>query len=293
MRVRLFLLVAALSGCPAESPPARTTPVAPEAGVTNEPGSAPSPDASTETSSVASSTSTPGSAAGAKDGGPFRCVIDAKTFAPQLASEWRGYTVGTLNLAPRETVLTGLQHLKDRSVTALDLGAGAGNDTRYLLGLGLRVHAVEPDPFAVAVIRACAEQQGTSDALTIHPRSFEAMKLPEREFGFVHASLSLPFAAPETFSKVWSQIVSSMADGAIFSGDFFGPRHGWAKNPELTILSEEEVRALFTNHGLSILSFEERDGMMPVVDGENVRFHKFDVVARRGARPGSEPESGP
>ena len=211
----------------------------------------------------------------------FRCVLDGERFAPDVDSEWRGYTLKTLNRSPRQTLLEGLARLGEASVVALDLGAGAGNDVRHLLARGHRVHAVEPDPFAVAVIEECARQQETAEALTVQPATFEAMRLPEKEFMLVHASLSLPFTHPEAFPEVWSKIVASMAEGAVFSGDFFGPRHAWADNPEMTFLSPEEVRALFTEHGLRIVRLEEEDGPRPLAEGGEARFHRISVIARR------------
>jgi SAM-dependent methyltransferase len=216
----------------------------------------------------------------------FECEIEREDFAPELESEWRDYTLNTLNQKRRPTLVEGLAKLTELrdpvgTLRAVDLGAGAGNDTRFLLAEGHRVHSVEPDPFAVAVIEECARQQGTAARLEVQEATFEAMELPEDTFDFANASLSLPFATPETFDRVWDEIAESLVVGGVFSGNFFGPEHEWAEDPGMTFLGEDEVRALFSRHPFEILELREENRETDLANGGMARFHTFSVIAVR------------
>ena len=250
-------------------------------GATQETDSTPAADAREQPSPSGELTTT----ADVEDTG-FQCEIDRESFAPELASDWRDYTLNTLNGRRRPTLVKGMAALAERreatdDLQAVDLGAGAGNDTRFLLAAGHRVHSVEPDPFAVAVIEECARQQGTSERLEVQQATFETMELPERAFDFANASLSLPFAAPATFDRVWDEIADSLVAGGVFSGDFFGPEHQWADNPDMTILNEDQVRALFSRHPFEILELDERKRETNLANGGTAMFHTYSVIAAR------------
>ncbi|MGF1511883.1 MAG: class I SAM-dependent methyltransferase [Myxococcota bacterium] len=215
-----------------------------------------------------------------------RCVLDGQTFRTDVKSRWRDYTLTTLNRAPRENLVAGLRLLsagakKAEARSALDLGAGAGNETRHLLAEGFRVHAIDADPFAVAVMEECARQQGLAARLTTQQATFETMTLPEASYDLVNASYALPFARPETFPKVWTRVVESLTEGGVVTAHFFGPEHGWAENPKMTFFSEAELRALLAQHPLEVRFFEETNAVVETATEDPTRFHVFEVHAVR------------
>src|SRR5947209_3477927 len=75
---------------------------------------------------------------------------------------------------------------------ALDLGCGAGRDTRYLLTQGWHVTAVDSDPTAIAILRKLPQEH-----LQIAQSSFEAYDLVSTQF-------SLPFNPKASFTNLFT-----------------------------------------------------------------------------------------
>jgi len=69
---------------------------------------------------------------------------------------------------------------------ALDLGAGAGRDTRYLLQQGFHVTAVDNDPQAVAMLRSFPEEK-----LQVVQAAFEDVAF--ETYDLINAQFALPF----------------------------------------------------------------------------------------------------
>lgn len=163
---------------------------------------------------------------------------------------------------------------------AVDLGCGAGIETRALLMAGWRVLALDGEPGTRD--RVLSTTQGTpQDQLTIDAIHFrDLVALPAADLLF--AGYSLPYIHPLDFARIWGLIRASLRPDAWFAGNLFGVRDSWAGNPEATFLGEEAARALF--EGMEILMFNEveEDGQ---ADGASKHWHVFDIIARRQPAP--------
>ena len=78
--------------------------------------------------------------------------------------------------------------LLSKEKDALDLGCGAGRDTRFLLEQGFRVTAVDNDPHAIALLADFPQ-----DHLRVVQSSFEAFDF--ETYDLVNAHFALPFLA--------------------------------------------------------------------------------------------------
>jgi trans-aconitate methyltransferase len=157
---------------------------------------------------------------------------------------------------------------------AIDLGCGAGRETRALLVAGWRVHAVDNDPDTRD--RVLDTTRGTDRSrLTIHTVDFADMGvLPPADL--VYAGHSLPHVSPAVFGRTWQAVRSCLRPGAWLAVNLFGDRDGWAGTADTTFLSEAAVRVLFT--GLEIVAFREVDADGPAAAGPK-HWHRFDVIA--------------
>lgn len=192
---------------------------------------------------------------------------------------WENYYQKTKGRATRKVLLDVLDIIekgtpKD-SRNAIDLGCGTGIETAILLERGWSVLAIDSEPGAIRhLIQNVSEE--FRDRLETQVAKFEEVSL--READLIHASLSLPFCHPDHFPYLWEKIVSAIQPGGRFAGDFFGIRDSWANEPDMTFLTEEQVRGLLMD--FAIESFQEMDEDGSATSGPK-HWHKFTVIARK------------
>lgn len=103
------------------------------------------------------------------------------------------YYEKTFKMKPNPMVVGVIEILsifKHRGKTALDLGAGAGRDSKYLLKRGYRVTAVDKDPNAVKFLKKIRNKK-----LNVVQSTFEDFKF--EKYDLVSAMFSLPFTPPK------------------------------------------------------------------------------------------------
>jgi tellurite methyltransferase len=165
--------------------------------------------------------------------------------------------------------------LLGRAGHALDLGAGAGRDTRYLLAQGWHVTAVDREPEAIALL-AELPQENLQPVLS----SFEDLNYGREEYDLVSAQFSLPFVPKAHFFTVFSRIKQALKPGGIFAGQFFGTHDEWNRpGNDMTFLTREEVDELLGDMKLIEITEEKRMG--GVATGGEKRWHVFHVIAQK------------
>jgi trans-aconitate methyltransferase len=162
---------------------------------------------------------------------------------------------------------------------AVDLGCGAGIETRALLAAGWRVHAIDSAPGTAERVLAMT---GADRRLTIDVQDLVLLEgLPPADL--VYSGYSLQYLAREDFDRVWARIRQSMRPGAWLAVNLLGDRDEWAGTPGETFLDEPTVRRLVD--GLEVVKFAEEDADGPTWSGTK-HWHAFHVIARsRVARP--------
>jgi len=194
-------------------------------------------------------------------------------------SQWQRYVENTRDREPQPLLIEAIEHVRAKN-EALDLGAGALNDTKYLLSQGFRhVTALDIEPAA----------QEIADALPADRFAYEIASLNDFVFmpgyyDLVNAQYALPFAAPGTLEGVFGKIKGSLTDSGIFVGQFFGDRDEWnAPQFKMSFVTEEEARELLKD--LDILKFQEEEKEDIAIRGGTKHWHLFHVIARarRGA----------
>lgn len=174
---------------------------------------------------------------------------------------------------PRMIQAVSLVAKKER---ALDLGCGAGRDTRYLLEQGFQVTAVDADANAMAILATFPYQE----RLRAVQSSF--VDFPLENYDLINAHFSLPFLPREQFYAVFEKVRQVLNPDGIFVGQFFGIHDQW-NTPEqagkMTFLTREE--ALQALEGLDVIEFEEEDVDSVVADGSPKHWHVFHSIARK------------
>ncbi len=176
--------------------------------------------------------------------------------------------------SPPWPLLTRAAALLPHGGAALDLGAGAGRDTRYLLSHGFEVTAVDADPASVALLSAL-----NHDRLRVVHSTFEELALTPRTYDLISAQFALPFVSPRHFPAVISGLCAALKPGGIFAGVFFGPNDEWnTSGRDLTFVTREETEGLL--RGLELIELREEDADGHRADGSPKHWHVFHILAR-------------
>jgi SAM-dependent methyltransferase len=161
---------------------------------------------------------------------------------------------------------------------AIDLGCGAGRDTRALLLRGWRVLAIDKQPDAVTFLRSVIPQKYKA-RLRTRVASFESVRLPRCDL--VNVSYSLPFCRPERFNRFWKEILGSLRSRGWFAGHFFGVRDEWAGSTDMTFHTAAQVKALLRDLEIELFEEKEWDGRTASGKRKEKHWHVFSVVARK------------
>lgn len=157
---------------------------------------------------------------------------------------------------------------------ALDVGAGAGRDTAYLLERGWHVTAVDSSPAAAKVLRGLGPQQ---QLLVVHS---PAQDFEPKAYDLVNAQFSLPFVPPPVFGPTLTRLQESVRPGGVMAVTFFGPRDEWnAPGSEMTFTAKDEVERFFVGWDVAELEEIEEDGT--TATGGAKHWDVIHVIARR------------
>ena len=167
--------------------------------------------------------------------------------------------------------------LTPKNGQALDLGAGAGRDTRYLLEQGFQVTAVDAEPGAMALLATLPQ-----DHLLVAQSTFEDFPFAFATYDLINAQFALPFMPKERFATVFVRLKAALVPGGVFAGQFFGVHDEW-NVPEraraMTFLTRAEAEELLSD--LEVIELTEEDADGHKADGSPKHWHIFHILARR------------
>ncbi len=197
---------------------------------------------------------------------------------------WPDYYEVTARRPAWVTTRTAAEAFGDHPVEgprfAVDLGCGAGRDTRELLRRGWRVLATD------------MTAEGPERLWQLTPASdrarleTEVSRLQDFEIpvcDLVNANLILPFQPAVDYDATWARILAAIPIGGRFSGMLFGDRDDAADDPEMTCPTPDVIRDYLEGFEIELWNEKEEDGQTAL--GEDHHFHLIEVVAVRPGLP--------
>jgi len=187
--------------------------------------------------------------------------------------DWKGYINMTMNKPPRQLLVRALGFVKNKEI-AIDLGAGALNDSKYLLDYGFKKVIAVDNEENLDLINKINNKDFVFKKMAIEDYNFL-----ENKFSLINAQFVLPFIKKEKINQKIDNIKDSLEDGGIFVGQFFGVRDGWHSKLGVSVYTEEEVKNFLTNLDIAYFQEEEKDGQT-AMDGEK-HWHLFHFIAKK------------
>ena len=163
---------------------------------------------------------------------------------------------------------------------AVDLGCGAGRDTRELLRRGWRVLATDMTPDGIEILRRLTPPEH-HERLETRVSDLAAFEIPPCDL--VNANLILPFLPADAYAATWGRIRAAIGIGGRFSGMLFGDRDQAAGEADMTCPSPDVIRSYLDGFEIEHWSEKEEDGQTAL--GEPHHVHLIEVVAVRRKAP--------
>lgn len=186
---------------------------------------------------------------------------------------WREFVRNTTG-APPWPLLERAVALFQEPGDALDVGAGAGRDTAYLLRRGWRVTAVDASPAAAAALR----QLRLLGKLRVVVSAVEDFALAT--YDLVNAQFSLPFMQRSQFDATVRRLRDSVCASGVMAATFFGEHDEWnVAGSEQTFSTRSGIEHAFSGWELLELTEVDEDGQ--TADGTPKHWHVFHLIARR------------
>jgi tellurite methyltransferase len=185
---------------------------------------------------------------------------------------WKQYRESGQGRKLRPLFLELMKHVQPNSgAQVIDLGCGAGVETREFLARGWNVFAIDSDADAISAL-------GLSPGLQAECLAFEQIEtLPRCEIVF--ASMSLPFCPRTHFDRLWSAVDLAVAPSGFIACDFLGLRDTWVESENLIGHTNEQINALLQDFELIWSKEVERDA--PSLMGPMKHWHVHSVIAKK------------
>lgn len=187
-------------------------------------------------------------------------------------SPWSTFYTATKNNPPRRRLLRAMA-LLGRCGEALDLGCGAGRDTRHLVDQGFLVTAVDREALSL-------EMLADLPASRLYRVQSDFKQFSFGQYDLIVAHFALPFIEQEEFSRVFERLKAALKPGAIFTGQFFGIKDSWnTPDTRMTFFTSQQAQEQL--EGLEILTFEEEERDAIATDGMPKHWHVYHIIARK------------
>lgn len=185
---------------------------------------------------------------------------------------WGEYFEKTKDMEPNDLLKKALMHVEGNQ--ALDLGAGALRDSRFLAKNGFQVTAVDGSPLILT--------QPSQDNVSVVHSTFMDYDFPDNALDLVTAQWALSFNPRQTFPALIQKIIRALKSGGIFTANIFGTDDEWNKGQdEMTFLGNAQCQKTLEEPALDVIYFADVHERKKPAVGNEKRWHYFEIIARK------------
>lgn len=191
-----------------------------------------------------------------------------------MKKSWGEYYENTKDLRPSEHLIRAHELYDPVPSQAIDLGCGAGRDTRFLLEKGYNVTAVDQDYCAEVYIKKLPHQ----DRLEFIRASFDNFEF--KKYNLINAHYALPFMKKTDFDAVIDNILDAINPDGLFVGQLFGIDDAWnMSDSTMTFCSRSDIEKLFGD--FKHVEIDEINEMGTLANGDPKHWHVFNIIAQK------------
>jgi len=203
-------------------------------------------------------------------------VTDNNRATMPVMADWKEFVEATKGRNPIPLLVKAVELLGAVRGEALDLGCGAGVDTKYLAEKGFQVTAIDINASAVEKTKTvCAGLP-----ITVVQANLVDFSIAPDTYNLIMAWNTLPFLSKEDAGQVLANIQNGLRTGGLLVFGVFGPEDDWAKDhPKMSFWTEEELRTLLSE--MQFVKFVETKGEGPSAVGKKKFWHKIQGIARK------------
>lgn len=183
--------------------------------------------------------------------------------------DWSPWYDITRAQPPSELLVEALSHVTGTG-KVIDIGGGALKDTKYLLGKGFEVTVIDKSPLLekeAAVLK--------NDLLHPVVTSFEDFHFPTNEYVLASAMQCLSYCEPAHFSRVITDIKSSLKEGGVFCGQMYDEYSEESKSLHKTYKTAEEIKEYLSDMESILFQEEETE------EGRTKHWRIYNFIARK------------
>lgn len=185
----------------------------------------------------------------------------------------------TKKLPARTQFVNWLSDLKPGK--AIELGAGAGNETAFMLKNDWEVLAIDINPKSQDSINELINDEERK-RFVFKRDAFQCLKLEKESADLIVAINSLHFCEKEECERLIKEIKNSLRKDGQFIGTFLGLKHDWYKEnkEQYTFLTKEELKEILIGFEVSEESIREHE-FDQEKDGQKVHWHEYWVKVKK------------
>jgi SAM-dependent methyltransferase len=186
------------------------------------------------------------------------------------------YYDNTERIPANSNIIYCINKLKPAPGKAIDIGCGAGRDTKYLLKHGWSVIAIDKADLYDRISKYLTKE--AMERFQFSKQEFENLKLENADL--IVANFSLSFCKKDKFYEMWDKIVENINENGYFVGNFFVINYEWKDIMiNQSFFTKEQVENLFDK--FNIIKFDELEKDALTGEGKMKHWHYFSVIAQK------------
>ena len=190
-------------------------------------------------------------------------------------SNWEEFVQVTKNRKPVWLLIKTIKKIKSLNNTALDLGCGAGVDSKYLAKNGFKVDAVDLDQNCITSTKKMCKNLDVK----IIKKNIKNYKIKPSTYQLIYSWNTLPFLNKKEMVKVLHGIQKGLTKEGFFVFSLFGIEDNWAKNkPEMAFLTVNELKKILSK--MKFIEILETKENKPSAIGKPKFWHQIQGIAQ-------------